>query len=406
MVPSSATDSIDEQQNAGLDMLVRRLHDEVMQKLEDQNLLLKKALQRKIEPPAPPVLFDVQAADSNPSSPSMTYSPVVREVPSLSVGTGSASVQGPDREYRNKVCTYTSFDMQLREGADTLSSRKSRKDFAEINCKQDTPCERPPRTERLKKFVRHPYFDVFFAVVVLTNAVFIGIDLQIRLTRHGDQPIALRVIQYFYALLFAVELALRILAFGRRLLLSEDWMWSLLDIFIVATSLWEIAAGIMREVGMEDVSSIGGVSSLKAFRIIRLTRILKTVRVIRLFRFVLALRTLITSIFSTLKSLFWALMLLTLIVYVFAILFAQAISDYLETPDAVQLPERELLATERYYGDLFNTMLSLFMSIVGGVSWEEVMTPLKYISPIWVVLFMFYISFTFLAVQLAWSTHC
>ena len=132
---------------------------------------------------------------------------------------------------------------------------------------------------------------------------------------------------------------------------------------------------------------------------VRFAELRKTVRVIRLFRFVLALRTLITSIFSTLKSLFWALMLLTLIVYVFAILFAQAINDHLQT-SAETFDEADLWATKTYYGDLANTMLSLFMSIVGGVSWEEVILPLKRISVAWVVLFVFYISFTYLAVQL------
>lgn len=42
----------------------------------------------------------------------------------------------------------------------------------------------------------------------------------------------------------------------------------------------------------------------------------RQVRVIRLFRFVLKLRTLITSIASTLTSLFWAMILLTLVIYV------------------------------------------------------------------------------------------
>ncbi len=42
--------------------------------------------------------------------------------------------------------------------------------------------------------------------------------------------------------------------------------------------------------------------------------LLKTLRVVRIFRFVMALRTLVTSIVFTLRSLFWALTLLVLIV--------------------------------------------------------------------------------------------
>ncbi|CAJ1337572.1 unnamed protein product [Effrenium voratum] len=43
-------------------------------------------------------------------------------------------------------------------------------------------------------------------------------------------------------------------------------------------------------------------------------------------------------------------------------------------------------------------MLSLFMSIAGGVSWVEVLAPLKFISSAWTVCFLFYIAFTYFAV--------
>ncbi|CAE7943903.1 unnamed protein product, partial [Symbiodinium necroappetens] len=45
------------------------------------------------------------------------------------------------------------------------------------------------------------------------------------------------------------------------------------------------------------------------------------------------------------------------------------------------------------------TMLSLFMSICGGVSWENVLAPLKSMSVIWVLLYLFYIAFTYFAVM-------
>ena len=370
---------------------------EVMQKLEDQQVLLRRAMPG---PPSAPVLFDSLAVAGSASSPSMTSS-VMQEIIDNSSRSQEAAEGGTRKgDYHSeygKVCTYTSFDMQLREGADSFSGTVSRKQFADIISTKHVQSEQPAERWTVTRLANHPYFDMFFGMVVLSNAVFIGADLQMRLSHNGVQPLSMRIVQYFYAFLFTCELILRVIAQGKRFLFSEDWMWSVLDIFIVMTSLWEVLAGILQDIADSEVGSIGGVSSLKAFRIIRLTRILKTVRVIRLFRFVLALRTLITSIFSTLKSLFWALMLLTLIVYVFAILFAQAINDHLSTPDAAPLDE---VATERYFGDLTNTMLSLFMSIVGGVSWEEVIAPLKVISPIWVVLFLFYISFTYLAVPL------
>eukprot|EP00913_Durusdinium_trenchii_P014904 g13978.t1 len=43
-------------------------------------------------------------------------------------------------------------------------------------------------------------------------------------------------------------------------------------------------------------------------------------------------------------------------------------------------------------------MLTLFMSISGGVSWEEVIAPLRIISYLWVFVYVGYISFTYFAV--------
>ena len=54
-----------------------------------------------------------------------------------------------------------------------------------------------------------------------------------------------------------------------------------------------------------------------------------------------------TSIFSTLKSLLWALLLLGLIVYVFAVIFVQVVSDYrLSGRFPVELEE----ASEKHFG--------------------------------------------------------
>ena len=120
--------------------------------------------------------------------------------------------------------------------------------------------------------------------------------------------------RYILALLFAIELAMRLCAYGcREFFCGEDWLWSLLDAFIVLSSIWDIVLDVLF---LWDASD-NPVSTLRAIRILRLARIVKAVRLMRVFRFVRALRTLISSIFHTLKSLFWALVLMVLILYVF-----------------------------------------------------------------------------------------
>jgi len=75
----------------------------------------------------------------------------------------------------------------------------------------------------------------------------------------------------------------------------------------------------------------------------------------------------------------------------------QAVQDHILNPDNPALPEREMLASQRYFSSLPDTMLSLFMCIAGGASWEDVQAPLKAISTVWVFFFLFFVSFTYFA---------
>eukprot|EP00434_Breviolum_minutum_P019826 symbB.v1.2.017495.t1/scaffold1358.1/size123611/1 len=261
--------------------------------------------------------------------------------------------------------------------------------------------ERPRPPGCVKRIVRHAGFDFFFAFVVLTNSIFIGVEVQLGLENQGARPLAIYIFQYAYTFLFSLELAMRLWADCRYFLCSEEWMWTWLDIFIVISSIWELIVDILYVWSGNEASEperLAGFINLKALRVIRITRIVKAVRLMRIFRFVMALRTLITSILHTLQSLFWALALLVLIVYVFAVLFVQAVQDHILDPDNPALPEREMIATQRYFSSLPDTMLSLFMSIAGGASWEDVQAPLKAISTVWVFFFLFFVSFTYFAV--------
>ena len=189
--------------------------------------------------------------------------------------------------------------------------------------------------------------------------------------------------QYIFACLFTVELALQWGAAGWKFFLSDEWVWSWFDLFVVLTSIWEVVLDMLYigTAGDGSFSGFSGMSGLRTFRIIRITRIAKTIRLLRMFRMVLALRTLIASIVNTLKSLLWALVLLGLIVYVFSVLFCQAVSSHMLDPLAAQLPERELMLAQRHFASLGDSYLSLSMSVAGGVSWEEPMAPIKQKGP-------------------------
>lgn len=295
--------------------------------------------------------------------------------------------------------TFTEADLALRQRAAAVEGSLNRELFAGNSegsaSKKLSLWDRCHR--RMRKLVSSHSFDMFFALVVVSNSLFMGIEVEFAIQSPEHLPIGLEIAQYLYAVLFTIELICGVGAFGFGFFCGSDWVWAWLDLGIVLISLAEIAGDIVTKVnsaGGAEPSSVGSFTGFKAFRLIRITRLLKTLRMVRIFRFIMALRTLVTSIVFTLRSLFWALTLLVLIVYVFSILLAQAVHNHMLDAKNPPLPEEAI----KYFSSLSQTMLSLFMSISGGVSWEELVFPLQEISSVWVMVLLFYVSFTYFAV--------
>jgi len=366
----------------GMEEVIASFHREMMQRFDQQEQLLLELTTLTKKPqfasPMPEVRSEVgSVATSGPSG----------------AGSGAGSLEYGRRKNEKKptlFSTFTQFDLSKRRTAMN----------AEEGFNSEALSDESPRDPFIKRMVEHPYFDVAFSVVVITNSIFIGVDVQMNPSALEPRPLSIQVVQYAYTALFTLELILRLSAHGSAFFCSADWMWGLLDLFIVMTSIWEVFVDTWYALsdGPQNMESLGGVSGLKAFRIVRITRIVKTVRLMRVFRFVLALRTLIHSIIHTLKSLFWALVLLALIVYVFALIFTQAVHGHMDEESSNQMSDEDLQNAQRYYGSLSVTMFSLFMSVTDGVSWENVSAPLGAISFVWMGLFLFYVSFTYFAV--------
>jgi len=128
-------------------------------------------------------------------------------------------------------------------------------------------------------------------------------------------------------------------------------------------------------------------------RLLRVLRLVRLVRLVRLLRFIRDLRTLVTSIFGSLQSLGWTILLLVLIIYVVALFFTQVAWDYLSNVKN----EDDKKIIRMHFGSLGDSFLSLFGAITGGVDWTGMVLPLKSISPLLAPVFSLYIAFSVLA---------
>jgi len=91
------------------------------------------------------------------------------------------------------------------------------------------------------------------------------------------------------------------------------------------------------------------------------------------------------------KSVFWALLLLFMIVYAFGVILTQAVTEH--TKGGTNIDDERL---RTHYGSLLRSMLSLTMAVSGGISWIELTTPLEFAgNPTWIMLFLIYIAIAY-----------
>lgn len=254
-------------------------------------------------------------------------------------------------------------------------------------------CGRAPSTvgivgKSLRTYVQavvfHRYFEVVASVMIFFNTGFMGVEVEVEaLAGTQDVPNFIRVVNYIFTWIFAVELLLRLVAFGRQICDEEHRLWAFFDTFLVVSGIFDLIAGLVNESG-----GTAEFSTARMMRIIRITRMLRVLRFVRLVQFIRALRVLIFSIVTTLKSVAWAVLLLFIVIYCFALVFTQAAADSRRNGDSA----------ESYWGDLGTSMMTLLESITGGLDWVGPMEALQNIHWVWMVIFVGFILFTYFAI--------
>mmetsp|Transcript_43767 Transcript_43767/g.102135 ORF Transcript_43767/g.102135 Transcript_43767/m.102135 type:complete len:527 (+) Transcript_43767:71-1651(+) len=234
-------------------------------------------------------------------------------------------------------------------------------------------------------------FNVFFAFVIVSNSIFLGMQLEwsaLRVDRFVEPGFV--AAHLVYAILFTVEMFIRITAAGpRQYFVGAGWAWNWLDVLVVVPGWVELVIDVLEETAAAEGASS---SNFRIIRVFKVTRLLQVVRSLRIVKFIGALRALVLSVVDTTRQLVWALLLLLLVIYSFGILFTDAVLDYLfshETND-----ER----LEQYFGSVYLSCVTLFRAILGGTDWDIAADALVPVGMAWVQLFHGYIAFCGFAV--------
>jgi len=164
----------------------------------------------------------------------------------------------------------------------------------------------------VKRMVTSMQFDAAVGFLIMANAIFMGVQVE-----HSGKSLTIEAFQVVFCFCFALELVLRVIA-DRRRFFSNDLLWNLFDCTIVIGSIIELI--------MTAVSSGDGPSNFLVWRCMRFLRFLRVARMLRIKAF-RELRLMIQSIMCCMKPLTWTVSLLALVLYIVAIVFAQATRD-------------------------------------------------------------------------------
>jgi len=107
------------------------------------------------------------------------------------------------------------------------------------------------------------------------------------------------------------------------------------------------------------------------------------------------LRVMALAIMNSRTMLMWAVLVLLLVMYLFSIIFLNAVSQYIADAASEDATVEKLTV---FFDSLQMTMLTLFMAVSGGLDWWDILELLLKISVQYALVFILFIVITILAI--------
>jgi len=247
--------------------------------------------------------------------------------------------------------------------------------------------------EVLRSCINSPLFRAVCGGVILINAVFLGIACdnmaESAMLGRADVDMVFEKIEIGFCAFFLAELMIRFLAEGWAFFKSKsDGWWNIFDTVLVGLSLIDVALTLLQA---------GKAMNFTFARVMRLFRFVRILRIVRVMRFFYSFRLMIYSVVYSILCLLWVFGMLFFIMYFFALFFLHGVSEhfrtYYEDNDGAICETSLCLELQSLCGDVVNMVLSLFMSICGGVDWRDLWVILRDVSWVYGWAFIFYIFF-------------
>jgi len=215
-----------------------------------------------------------------------------------------------------------------------------------------------------RQLVASTSFEVFSGTLIVASAIFAAVQADFG----TDYHLPFTLTDYAFSAAFFFELLLRLSANGFDFFVKKDLYWDYFDLFVVSISCGEAVASLVKLLN----DPTGQAGTFAYMRILRIIRVCRAVRILRILRFLRPLRLLVASMAYTAKSLLWAFLLLCVIVYMFAVAFQQATSEYLSEQGLYDSTDKDAMALRTHFSTFGRCCFSFFgVAVFSGM---EVLT--------------------------------
>eukprot|EP00929_Paragymnodinium_shiwhaense_P045735 TRINITY_DN23325_c0_g1_i2.p1 TRINITY_DN23325_c0_g1~~TRINITY_DN23325_c0_g1_i2.p1 ORF type:complete len:449 (-),score=54.77 TRINITY_DN23325_c0_g1_i2:226-1572(-) len=234
--------------------------------------------------------------------------------------------------------------------------------------------------DRIYHYSEHACFEISCSVVIVLNSLFLAYETEYAMTAEVGvaMPLWATVTGKIFTGFFICELLFRMCGGLRRFFCTGNG-WNYFDFFLVMLSL------------PAELSDAGKVSNIRLVRLLRITRAVKVLRVLRVIQTISALRTLVNSLVGTIMQVIWAFFLMFCIIFVFAVIFGQAVGNA-RAAELQSIDNESMEALALHWGDLTTCMYSLYKSVSGGANWAELAQPLIQLGPDVMLGFLLYVA--------------
>jgi len=245
-------------------------------------------------------------------------------------------------------------------------------------------------------------FDNFIGLLIMLNALTIGIQTDYAAEHVTDIfPEVFQIVERIFLGFFSCELALRLYVHKVRFFCGQwrSLLWNYFDFFIIIAQIIEETLKLIAD--KTNMSNNVNADQIRILRIMRILRIVRILRVIRVLHLISELRTIVSSIIGSFKSLAWTVVLLLLMIYIVSVYFTQAITEHrVELRRANQTANANVQSLEYYFNSLPRTILSLWQAMSGGTDWDTLAWPLtQEVGIVTGMMFAAYIAFALLALM-------